>query len=258
MPSRSFFISMDPYHRLFRRTSITVAATLVAVVLSYYFVDRAVAFAVHSHGVAKTEFAFGEVQVPIFKWLTYPPPIAQTWSPLVFAALMFRRLWGPLKHWEKTLLVACLSLMVANEFRTSIGDICGRYWPETWFNADPQSPGPNNPSLIGTGAYGFHPFYLGSIGGDIGSFPSGHSARIVGFAAVWWIAVPRSRRLCALVALPMLISLVAMNYHFVSDVIAGSVLGGIVGAYAVRMARLDITRIHSAQINHSLSTAGST
>ncbi len=72
------------------------------------------------------------------------------------------------------------------------------------------------------------------------------------------IAVPRSRVLCALVALPMLISLVAMNYHFVSDVIAGSVLGGIVGAYAVRMARLDISRIHSAQTNHSLSTAEST
>jgi membrane-associated phospholipid phosphatase len=40
--------------------------------------------------------------------------------------------------------------------------------------------------------------------------------------------------LCA----PMLVSLVGMNYHSVSDVIAGSVLGGIVAAYAVHLARL--------------------
>ena len=40
----------------------------------------------------------------------------------------------------------------------------------------------------------------------------------------------------------MLVSLVAMNYHFVSDVIAGSVLGGIVATYAAYLARLEITR----------------
>jgi hypothetical protein len=34
----------------------------------------------------------------------------------------------------------------------------------------------------------------------------------------------------------MLVSLVAMNYHFVGDVIAGSTLGGIVGAYAASLA----------------------
>jgi hypothetical protein len=36
----------------------------------------------------------------------------------------------------------------------------------------------------------------------------------------------------------MLVSLVAMNYHFVGDVIAGSVLGGIVATYATHLARL--------------------
>jgi membrane-associated phospholipid phosphatase len=40
--------------------------------------------------------------------------------------------------------------------------------------------------------------------------------------------------LCA----PMLLSLVAMNYHFVSDVIAGSVLGALVATYAAHLARL--------------------
>ncbi len=227
----SLFRGSDPYHRLFRRTAVVFVVAIAAVVLSYYFVDRAVARGVYDHRVAKTEI-FGK---PIIKWLTYPPPLAQTWSPLVFAVLMLWRLRGPLAHWQKALLVACLSLMVANEFRTSLGDISGRYWPETWFPPEH----PDNPSLIGDGTYGFRPFELGSIGADVGSFPSGHSARIVGFGAVWWIAVPRSRWLCLLLCPPMLAGLVLMNYHFVSDVIAGSVLGGIVGAYAARMGRLD-------------------
>ena len=38
----------------------------------------------------------------------------------------------------------------------------------------------------------------------------------------------------------MLVSLVAMNYHFVGDVIAGSVLGGIIAMYAAYLARLRI------------------
>jgi len=120
-------------------------------------------------------------------------------------------------------------LILADEFRTSLGDVCGRYWPETWSD--------NNPSLIGNSRYGVHPFQRGD---DIGSFPSGHAARILGFATVWLIAMPRSRVIGAVLCAAMLVSLVAMNYHFVSDVIAGSVLGGIVATYATHLARLEI------------------
>ena len=87
-----------------------------------------------------------------------------------------------LLHWQKALLVACLSVIVADDFRISLGDVCGRYWPETWTH--------DNPSLIGTGTYGFHPFQRGD---DVGSFPSGHACRILGFATVWVIAMPHSR-----------------------------------------------------------------
>jgi membrane-associated phospholipid phosphatase len=151
----------------------------------------------------------------------------QTWSPAVLALAALWRVRGPLARWQLILVVSLLSLIVADEFRTSLGDLCGRYWPETWFN--------DNPSLIGSGTYGFHPFQAGD---DIGSFPSGHAARILSFVSVWWIAMPASRTLLALASLPMLVSLVAMDYHFVSDVIAGSVLGGIVGTYAVQLGQL--------------------
>jgi len=212
----------DEYRRLLSRTLIIVTLCIAAVLMCYFWIDRPVAFFVYRHHINT---------IQVFRWLTYPPLEVQNWSALILTVLVIRRAWGPFLYWQKVLLVACLSLIVADDFRISVGDVFGRYWPETWTH--------DNPSLIGTGTYGFHPFQRGD---DIGSFPSGHACRILGFAVVWMIAMPRSRTvqivaivLCA----PMLVSLVAMNYHFVSDVIAGSVLGGLVATYAAHLARLE-------------------
>jgi len=208
------------YRTLLFRRVVAIALCIAAVLICYFWIDRPVAFFVYHHQINK---------IQVFRWLTYPPPEVQNWSALVLTILMVRRAWGPFLRWQKVLLVACLSLIVADDFRISLGDVCGRYWPETWTH--------DNPSLIGTSTYGFHPFQRGD---DIGSFPSGHAARILGFAMVWLIAIPGSRTICAVLCAPMLVSLVATNYHFVSDVIAGSVLGAIVATYAVRLARLQM------------------
>ncbi len=211
----------NEYRRLLRGTLIVVGLCIAAVLVCYFWVDRPVAFFVYQHHINTFQ---------VFRWLTYPPPEVQNWSALVLTILVIRRAWGPFLRWQKVLLVACLSLIVADDFRISLGDVFGRYWPQTWTH--------DNPSLTGTGAYGFHPFQRGD---DIGSFPSGHACRILGFAAVWVIAMPRSRTVQIVVLVlcaPMLVSLVAMNYHFVSDVIAGSVLGGLIATYAAHLARL--------------------
>ena len=209
---------MDDYARLLRRSAIALAICIAAVVFCYFCIDRPVAFFVYHHGIE---------HVRLFRWLTYPPPELQTYSPVVLTLLYIRRAWGRWASWQHALFVACLSVIVADQFRYCLGDIVGRYWPETWHH--------DNPSLISTGTYGFHPFQRGD---DIGSFPSGHAARIVSFGATWVIAFPRSLVAVTVVALPMLVSLIAMNYHFVGDVIGGGVLGGIVAAYAVQLAQL--------------------
>src|SRR6478752_1740130 len=208
----------DDYRKLLRRTLIAISMCVLAVLVCYFWVDRPVAFFVYRHHINT---------VRVFRWLTYPPPEVQNWSALVLTILVIRRAWAPFSLWQKALLVACLSLIVADDFRISLGDVFGRYWPETWTH--------DNPSLIGTGTYGFHPFQRGD---DIGSFPSGHACRIFGFAGVWMIAMPGSRVVAIVLFAPMLVSLVAMNYHFVSDVIAGSVLGALVSMYATHLARL--------------------
>jgi membrane-associated phospholipid phosphatase len=208
------------YRSLLRRSFTVTASCIVAVVICYFWVDRAVAFFVYDHHIDSVE---------IFRWLTYPPPEVQNWSALVLTMLVIRRAWAPFQRWQKVLFVACISLIVADDFRISLGDVFGRYWPETWTH--------DNPSLIGTGTYGFHPFQRGD---DVGSFPSGHACRVLGFAGVWMIAMPGSRIIAIALSTPMLVSLVAMNYHFVSDVIAGSALGALIAAYAVHLARLKI------------------
>jgi membrane-associated phospholipid phosphatase len=204
----------DPDRRLIVRSLSAIAACGLAVLFCYYFIDRPVAFFVYEHRTPRLDE---------LKQLTEPPPLLQSWSPLVLVLLAVRRVLGPWKRWQQVLFLACISLIVADQFRESIGDLFGRYWPETWHD--------NNPSLIGTGTYGFHPF---QVGDDVGSFPSGHAARILGFASVFWLAMPRSRWVCVVVAVPMLLALIGMDYHFVGDVVAGSVLGGIVGAWAAR------------------------
>ena len=202
--------------KLLRRSSIALALCLGAVVVCYFWIDRPVAFFVDRHHFN---------QVKVFRWLAYPPPEVQTWSPLILTVLALRRACGPWARWQKALFVACVSLIVTDQFRVGLGDVCGRYWPETWFH--------DNPSLIGTGTYGFHPFQRGD---DLGSFPSGHAARILSFVFVWFMVMPRIRVIGAIVSVAMLLSLVLMNYHFVGDVIAGAFLGAIIAAYAVHFA----------------------
>ena len=210
----------EEYRHLLRRSLIVTAWCILAVVICYLWVDRVVVFFVYDHHMNRIE---------VFRWLTYLPPEVQNWSALVLTILIVRRAWGPFLQWQKVLFVACISLIVADTFRISLGDVFGRYWPNTWTH--------DNPSLIGTGAYGFHPFERGD---DVGSFPSGHACRILGFAGVWMIAMPGTRVIAMVLSVPMLLSLVAMNYHFVSDVIAGSVLGALIAMYAVHLARLEM------------------
>jgi membrane-associated phospholipid phosphatase len=140
---------------------------------------------------------------------------------VVLAALAVRRAWGPLRRWELVVAAACVSLVLADQFRETLSHAFGRYWPETWIH--------DNPSLIRDGAYGFHPFPKGS---DCGGFPSGHAARTLAAATVVWIACPRWRWACGLASVAVAAGLLGVDYHFVGDVIAGGFVGGIVGTYA--------------------------
>jgi membrane-associated phospholipid phosphatase len=71
----------------------------------------------------------------------------------------------------------------------------------------------------------FHWFHGG---GDYSGFPSGHMAVFSAFFAAAWFFYPRCRSISIGILLILAVALVATNYHFLSDVIAGAYLGLIV------------------------------
>ena len=62
-------------------------------------------------------------------------------------------------------------------------------------------------------------------GAGVGGFPSGHMAVFTAFGAAIWFIYPRFRNYTALGLLLLAAALMATNYHFLSDVIAGAYLG---------------------------------
>lgn len=203
----------DRFRRLLLWSAIALIVCAAVVSLCYFFVDKPVAYFVNNQDLRR---------FVVLKWLTYPPPIIETFAPGLLMLLMIRRAFGPWKRWELVLLAACVCLLVTCETKDILKYLAGRYWPDTWIN--------NNPSLLHDDAYGFHPFHDGVIYGD---FPSGHLARTLAIISIFWIAYPNwiCRSLCALGVLAEVVGILGMNYHFVSDVIAGSVVGWIIGAY---------------------------
>jgi len=79
------------FRTLLWRTLFVLVACAMAVVICYYFVDRQVALFVHRHTLNR----FAEL-----RWLTEPPPLVQSWSPIVLVLLCVRRASGPWRRYE--------------------------------------------------------------------------------------------------------------------------------------------------------------
>jgi membrane-associated phospholipid phosphatase len=82
---------------------------------------------------------------------------------------------------------------------------------------------------INTRAWLAHPvsdnFHWFHGGGDYSGFPSGHMAVFTAFFAAVWLMYPRYRSIAVGLTLVLAVALIATDYHFLSDVIAGAYLG---------------------------------
>lgn len=86
--------------------------------------------------------------------------------------------------------------------------------------------------LLAPQEYGFHWF---SWDGRFSGFPSGHMLVITALVAVVWRFHPRCRPLCLALLVLLALALVATNYHFLSDVLAGAYAGLLVEAATCRV-----------------------
>lgn len=205
-----------------RQAGIVLVAALacaVLVIVAIGVLDRTVSSFSHEHfhGVRLFD-ALTHIVDPI-PWLALLGLVASA-----IAALLG---WRP-GRWGRIVIATCLAALLAIEIKDTLKFAFGRTWPETWIN--------NNPSWIGNGVFGFNPFHGGQ---GWSSFPSGHMTAITAPMAALWLTIPRWRWLFAGIVLLVAIGLLGADYHWLSDIIAGTFLGaatalGIVALVAAR------------------------
>lgn len=129
---------------------------------------------------------------------------------LALPLLLRRKWWSALV--SAVYFYAMLKLTM--EIKTGLKIIFGRYWTKTWIN--------HNLSLIHDNVFGFN-WWHGF--GNQGCFPSGHST-FTAFCCLWLIyAQPRYKYLWLAILVLMPVCLIALDYHFLGDCLAGLGLG---------------------------------
>lgn len=180
---------------------------VVAITVSYFFLDKPLCEWVYVHHIA--------YHLSSLKWLVEWPPVATGLAPILLLASPFIK-QGKLRD---TCVMVCLTILFCFVLKNELKWVFSRYWPMTWIH--------NNPSWISNHAYGFQWFKGPAFEGNdtTGSFPSGHTA--IAFATLSPIGLMYRRLLpyCLILASLEGIFMIGFDYHFLSDVLAGAGLG---------------------------------
>jgi len=188
---------------------------IVLIVLCYFFVDKYIA-----------EFAFDHhwERFTSLIWLTYLAPLIIIISFISIIITTLR--WcakSKVGKSEHVFFIASMNTLITAQFAKLLKYTFGRTWPATWIH--------NNPSWLSNHVYGFHFFHGGE---GYASFPSGHMTVVFAMLTVLWIYFPRWRSLFTIIAIAVAVGLIGLYYYFVSDVLAGALLGFITGVFASR------------------------
>ena len=174
------------------------AALALAVLLSMAFLDQPLAL------------YFNQAQAlrPLFDACAAPSLLALPLSGLYLAWLVLQKCRGQAPA-NPVWLAMSLATLAATAAKDELKWLFGRSWPIFWLKDN---------------IYGFRPltdsyFY--------GGFPSGHTAYISAPLGVLWALKPKLRPACAAVIALVMFGLVAADYHYLADVLAGLITGTI-------------------------------
>ena len=186
------------------RAAVALSATLLIILLNISFLDRPVA--TWSHALHRPAWCV---------WLTWIADLPAPLAVLVLAGLGLAWLAGlRTGALGRVALAVCLATLAADAGKDVLKLAFGRTWPETWVN--------HNPSWIGSATFGFFPFHGGQ---GWASFPSGHTTSITAPCAALWRVLPRLWPVWLLLPLLVVIGLIGSDFHFLSDCLAGAVVG---------------------------------
>ena len=141
---------------------------------------------------------------------------------------------------EAAIAMCAISTLATTVIKDQLKFAFGRTWPDTW--------GPGIMSFVRDNVYGFHFFQSGK---SFESFPSGHAAVAAAVLSVIWILFPNLRVFCTIGLIAVDIGLVALNLHFLSDVVAGSFVGISAGLFTVALWSTSQVEIQLAELNYT-------
>jgi membrane-associated phospholipid phosphatase len=127
---------------------------------------------------------------------------------LIPAFVLVRFVWKN-ETWSGRILYMILSLMLSGIFSTGLKWLAGRHRPI---------------NLLDDGLFGFNFFMINFIY-ESTSFPSGHAVTAFALATAIGFLYPRQRIVAFVVAGLIAVSRVVLRAHYLSDVIAGAVIG---------------------------------
>ena len=206
-----------------KKTIFFLLVVTALIILSYYYVDRQLAsllYTLHSrNSFILIHMAADIVNVIVgfvFLFYIYFAIRFSTLDSTLGLTLKFSKI-------ERKLLIMCNATVISIFVKSGFKLLFSRYSAETFLY--------NNPSLMNKAFYGFKLF---TFNPSLSSFPSGHTTAVVAFSVSMWFLFPALRWVWAAMSCLVMIALIAMYYHFVSDVIAGAALGYLVAIYNVR------------------------
>ena len=189
-----------------------LAFALTLIFISYFFLDKSIAlWAYHYH----------LRQYIVFDTLTKIPVIFSLLPLAIYPYVVIRITYQRFYFIEQFLLALSNSLAISICLKNILKLICSRYWPMTF---------KDNLSLIINNAYGFNWFKFSALNN---SFPSGHTTITVAAVSVVALYFPKLAWMAWSITLLVVLGLLADYYHFLSDVIAGAVLGYLVAYCSV-------------------------
>jgi len=203
--------------RLFKVWFIGLILTSAFVVLSFHWFDRPIALWIYE--------IFGEHPTPtqvVDRIFSIPRMTAIVFAMYGLIAIMGRRF----SKLETAVAVCTMSTLATLVIKDQLKFVFGRTWPDTWR--------PGITSFVHDNVYGFNFFHAGKA---FESFPSGHAATAAALLSVVWILFPHLRVICAIGVVAVDIGLVAVNQHFLGDVVAGSFLGVSTGLFTIALWR---------------------
>ncbi len=180
--------------------------TLVLVLFSYFFIDTRVALFVREAWMSHARFDISVSELPDLLLLFVCVVTGFGWTAYFYRAR--RGIFdGHTRFFRLIAITVPLAFFLKSVLKIAVGRITTRYW------------------LVHPHYPQFHWF---SGGSHFDGFPSGHMAVFTAFAVSLLRYYPQHRVLYASFLALLSIALIATDYHFVSDIIAGGYLGLVV------------------------------